>query len=181
MAAPGFDPNGAVRFDLKTGAASDSKGQRVVLVPSSSIESLDPAAQERLGSDLGRACGARAQMRLGGEGAARAATLEGVVSQLGGELAIAGVGAVHLERWGRAMIVVVTNPSVASDAFVGAAVAAALGAVSGRDVGAAPLGRERGAARYFVGSPDTVSRVRRLVTEGRGYAEIVHMLQGGAA
>ncbi|HEY8076793.1 MAG TPA: hypothetical protein VIF62_21855 [Labilithrix sp.] len=181
MAGPGFDPNGAVRFDLKTGAASDAKGQRLLLVPSASIESLDDGAQAKLGADLGRACGARAQQRLGGESGARGASLEAVINQLAGELAIAGVGAVHLERWGRALIVVVTNPSVASDSFLGAAVAAAIGAIGGRDVLAAALGRDRGAARYFIGSAATANKVRGLVAQGRAYAEIVAALQGGAA
>jgi hypothetical protein len=181
MAGPAFDPNGSVRFDLKTGAAADGKGQRLVLVPSASIESLDPVAQERLGTDLGRACGARAASRLGGEGGVRNAALETVVSHLAGELAVAGLGVVHVERWGRAMIVVVTNPSVATDAFLGAALAGALGALSGRDVSTASVGRDRGTVRFFVGSVDTAERARSLVAQGKGHAEIVAALQGGAS
>jgi hypothetical protein len=181
MAGPAFDPSNAVRFDLKSGAASDGKGQRLVLVPSASVESLDTDAQAKLGSDLGRACGARAATRLGGDAGVRAAPLEQVVTHLAGELAVAGIGAVHVERWGRAMVFVVTNPSVASDSFLAAALAGALGAVSGRDVAAAPLGRDRGAARYFLGSPATADKVRKLVAQGRSYAEVVAALQGGSA
>jgi hypothetical protein len=34
MASSSFDPTGAVRFDLKSGSASDARGERLVLVPS---------------------------------------------------------------------------------------------------------------------------------------------------
>src|SRR5437016_11541558 len=98
MAGPSFDPNGSVRFDLKSGAASDAKGQRLVLVPSASVESLDEDAQQKLGNDLGRACGTRAAGRLGGDNGVRGAALENVVTHLAGELAVAGIGAVHVER-----------------------------------------------------------------------------------
>src|SRR5438132_13670003 len=109
MAGTAFDPNGSVRFDLKSGAASDAKGQRLVLWPSASVESLDSSAQEKLGNDLGRACGARAAARLGGgDAGVRGAGLEHVVTHLAGELAVAGIGAVHVERWGRAMVFVVS-------------------------------------------------------------------------
>ena len=111
----------------------------------------------------------------------RSAEVELVLSHLAGELAVAGVGSIHVERWGRAMIGVVVNPAVRHDAFVGAVLAAALGAAAGRDVAAAPLGHEGGAARYFLGSPKTTPRVIALVAAGKSYAEILAILQGGAS
>ena len=45
MATP-FDPNGAVRFDLRTGAASDARGARLVLVPSEALASLGPELEQ---------------------------------------------------------------------------------------------------------------------------------------
>src|SRR3954468_6304383 len=103
MAAPPFDPNGAVRFDLRAGAASDSRGARLVLVPSAVLATLGPDALTKVGLAIGRACGERVASRLGGDGGVRNAPLEVVISHLAGELAIAGVGAIHVERWGRAM------------------------------------------------------------------------------
>ena len=179
--ASAFDPHGAVRFDLKNGAASDARGSRLVLVPSAAITSLDPDALERLGDAVGRACGTRVAARLGGEVAVRATSLEIVISHLAGELTVAGVGVVHVERWGRAMLAVVTNPSVADDTFLGAVVAGALAAAAGREVAAAPLGHHGPSARYFIGAPSTVERVGALAAEGRSYAEIVAILQGGAS
>jgi hypothetical protein len=88
---------------------------------------------------------------------------------------------VHIERWGRAMVAVVSNPSIADEGFAGAVLAGALSAASGRDVSAASLGREGGATRYFLGSAATSERARRLVAQGKGYADVVASLQGGTS
>jgi hypothetical protein len=181
MASSSFDPTGAVRFDLKSGSASDSRGERLVLVPSAALDLLSSEALAKIGEHIGRACGARVAARLGGDGGVRGSDVETVISHLAGELAIAGIGAVHVERWGRALLVVVSNPSITDDAFVSGVLAAALSAASGREVSAAALGRERNEARYFLGSAATSQRVRGLVSQGQGYAEIVASLQGGAS
>ncbi|MBS2014678.1 MAG: hypothetical protein JST00_17455 [Deltaproteobacteria bacterium] len=177
MAGPAFEPNGAVRFDLKNGAASDSKGGRLVLVPSAVLAGLDPATLAHIGDALGRACGARIASRLGGDNGVRATNLEVVVTHLAGELAIAGVGAVHLERWGRAMVAVVQNPGVADDAFVGAVLAGALSAASGRDLSAAPLGKDGGRSRYFLGGAATAARASALASQGKGFADVLASIQ----
>lgn len=183
MASPAFDPNGAVRFDVKNGAASDARGARLVLVPASAIEALErttPGALAQLGTEVGRACGSRVAARLGGDAGVRGATLETVVTHLAGELAIAGVGAVHLERWGRAMVVVVANPGVNSDAFLSAAIGGALHAAAGREVAVAPLGREGTTGRYFVGTPQTAMKAKSLVSQGKAWGEILAILQKGS-
>jgi hypothetical protein len=186
MPGPAFDPNGAVRFDVASGAASDARGARLVLVPASALEQLErttPGALAHLGSEIGRGCGARVAARLGGDTGVRAATLEAVVTHLAGELAIAGLGAVHLERWGRALVIVVANPSVASDGFIGAALSGALAAASGREVAIAPLGREGTTGRYFVGTQQTVLKARSLVSQGKPWSDVLGALQqkGGAS
>jgi hypothetical protein len=183
MPGPAFDPNGAVRFDLKSGAASDARGARMMLVPAAALEALErstPGALAHIGSEVGRSCGARVASRLGGDAGVRAAELEVVISHLAGELAIAGLGVVHLERWGRALVLVVTNAAVASDGFVGAVLIGALHAATGRDVSVAALGKESGTARYFVGAQPTVSKVRSQVSQGKPWAEVLSSLQKGA-
>ncbi len=181
MAGPAFDPNGAVRFDLKNGAAADAKGGRLVLVPAAVLGALDDETLTRIGEELGRACGARVAGRLGGDAGVRAAQLEVVVSHLAGELAIAGVGAVHVERWGRAMVVVVQNAGVAHDGFVSAVLSGALSAASGRDLAAAHIGKDGVRSRYFLGSAATADRARDLAAGGKGHVEVLATLQGGAA
>jgi hypothetical protein len=184
MPGPAFDPNGAVRFDMKSGAASDTRGTRLVLVPATALEALErttPGALSHLGSEIGRGCGARVAARLGGDSGVRAAQLEIVVSHLAGELAIAGLGLVHVERWGRALVLVVTNSAVASDGFISAALTGALHAATGREVSVGPLGKEGTVARYFVGAQPTVLKVRSMVSQGKAWGEILSSLQKGAS
>jgi hypothetical protein len=184
MPGPAFDPNGAVRFDMKSGAASDARGARLMLVPASALEALErttPGALAHLGSEVGKGCGARVAARLGGDAGVRAATLEIVVSHLAGELAIAGLGVVHLERWGRALVIVVSNASVASDGFIGAALGGALGVAAGREVAIAPLGRDGTTARYFVGAQPTVVKARSLVSQGKSWGDVLSALQEPSA
>ena len=180
MATP-FDPNGAVRFDLRTGAASDARGARLVLVPSEALASLGPDAITKIGLAIGRAAGERIAARLGGEGGVRSAAPKLAITHLAGELAIAGIGAVHIERWGRAMVAIITNASINDDMFLGAVLGGALSAASGRNVAAASLGSIGPSTRYFLGSPATADHVRVLVGKGLGYAEVLASLQEGAS
>lgn len=181
MAGPSFDPNGAVRFDLRNGTASDARGSRLVLVPSAALASLDDASLARIGAEIGKACGARVGARLGGGNGVRNATMEVVVSHLAGEVALTGAFAFHIERWGRAMVAVVNNASLPNDAFVAALLGGAISAAAGRDAVAAPLGHEGSTARFLIGSQETADRVKALVAEGRRYADIVANLQGSAS
>lgn len=181
MPGPAFDPNGAVRFDLRTGAAHDARGARLVLLPSAALEALDEETLAKLGSELGRASGARVAARLGGDAGVRASEIEVVVAHLAGDLAVAGIGAVHVERWGRALVAVVANPSVASEAFVGAVVASAIGAAVGRDLAAAPLGKDGAALRFLLASRATADRARAMIHDGKGHAEVLAALQGAAS
>jgi len=180
MPGPAFDPNGAVRFDMTNGATSDSRGTRFVLVPAAALEALErttPGALAHLGSEVGRACGARVAASLGGDGSVRASTLDVVVTHLAGELAIAGLGAVAVERWGRAMIVILTNPNVNSDGFLGAALAGAVTVASGRDVTMIPIGRDGNVVRFLIGTQQTMIRCRSLVSSGKTWMEIIAALQ----
>jgi hypothetical protein len=181
MADAPFDPNGAVRFDLRSGAASDSKGARLVLVPTTALEGLSADVLEQIGAQIGRACGARIAGRLGGDSGVCGASVELVIAHLAGELAIAGIGAVHIERWGRALVAIVSNASLADDGFVGEVLAGAFSAASGRQISAAALGREGTQARYFLGTAATAGRVRDLVERGTGYAEVLATIQGASA
>ena len=179
-ASVAFDPRQAVRFDLRKGSASDARGARLLLVPSAALEALGEEAVSSLGTEIGRACGARAAAKLGGGEGVRGASLETVVSHLAGELAVSGAFVLHVEQWGRAMVAVVSNPAVEQPAFVAAVLAGALGAASGRDIAATPIG-EGAEARYFIGSPKTVERIAELTRSGKTHAEILADLQGSAS
>lgn len=181
MASP-FDPSGAVRFDLRSGSASDAKGKRVVLVPAEALATLaedQKLALALLGQATGRACGARAAARLGGEAGVLKGSLEAVVSHLAGELAVAGLGMLHIERWGRALVSVLAQPAIDDEAFLEATLSGALSAATGRDVVCACLGREGTQVRFFCGSATTADRVRAKLQEGAKHGDILTELQAG--
>lgn len=180
MPGPAFDPNGAVRFDMTNGAASDTRGVKFVLVPAGALEALErttPGALAHLGGEVGRACGSRILAKLGGESGVRGATLDVIVTHLAGELAIAGLGSVSLEQWGKALVVVIANPNVNSDGFLAAALSGAIGASAGRDVSMIPIGREGNVARFYIGTQQTMIRCRSLVSSGKTWMEILQALQ----
>src|ERR1700690_235006 len=111
MVSSSFDPTHAVRFDLPRGSVrTRGDDDRVLLVPTAALDdfvrSASPEAVERLGRSLGAAIGRRAAARMGDP---QGASLDSFVAQLAGEAAIAGVGALSIERWGRALVIVIED------------------------------------------------------------------------
>ena len=184
MAGPSFDPSGAVRFDLRNGAASDAKGKRVVLIPVEALSALGDGqrlALAMIGQATGQACGARVASRLGGDAGVRKASLEDVVSHLAGELAVAGLGMLHIERWGRALVCVLAQAPIADEASLEETLSGALSSATGREVMCACMGAEGGQTKFFCGAAATADRVRTAVGEGKRPAEILASLQEGGA
>jgi hypothetical protein len=182
MVAPSFDPKHAVRFDLPSGAVlAGADGERVILVPAGAMEdfilSAPPEAVEALGRGLGAAIGRRTAARLGDT---QSASIEAFVTQLAGEAAIAGIGAVSLERWGKAVLIVVEG-SPLTGTLLAPLVSAAIEAASGRSVSCALLSRDERVARILVGGERGVSRVRDWIASGVGWGEALSRLQGAAS
>jgi hypothetical protein len=181
MAATSFDPTHAVRFDLPQGrvlAGNAGEGERVLLVPSAAIDdialSAPPEAVAALGHALGAAIGRRAAARMGDP---QNASMETFVTQLAGEAAIAGVGALSVERWGRAMVVVVEG-SPLNGTLLAPLVGAAIEAASGRGVSCTLLSRDEHVARLLVGGERGVARVREWMAAGVPWGEALAKLQG---
>ncbi|HEY8041852.1 MAG TPA: hypothetical protein VIF15_18740 [Polyangiaceae bacterium] len=177
MTAPSFDPTHAVRFDLPRGSVR-AGGEGVLLVPTAALDDLvlsAPAeAIEALGRALGAAIGRRAAARMNPSTAA----IEAFVTHLAGEAAIAGVGALSVERWGRALVVVVEDSPLVGT-LLSPLVAAAVEAASGRPVACTLLSRDERSARILVGSERGVGRVREWVAAGVPWGEAIARLHGG--
>ena len=185
MAATSFDPTHAVRFDLPQGRVhAGGDGERVLLVPTGAIDdialSAPPEAVEALGRAIGSSIGRRAAARMGGVGDSQAASVEAFVNQLAGEFAVSGVGVLSVERWGRALVVVVEG-SPLNGTLLAPLVAAALEASSGRAVAAALLSRDEHLARLLVASPRAIERVREWIASGLAWADALARLQGGGS
>ncbi|HEX3771679.1 MAG TPA: hypothetical protein VHV30_12465 [Polyangiaceae bacterium] len=182
MSAPTFNPAQAVRFDLAHGAVrAGTADDRFVLVPASALVDVARGAPAEvaaaLGQAIGRGIGRRAAGRIGD---AKASTLEGFITQLAGEAAIAGVGLWSLERWGRALVVVVSE-GVAPPSMIAAIVGAAIEGASGRKVGCALLAGDEHGARVLVSSDRAVERVRQWIGSGMAWAEAISKLHGGGS
>ena len=182
MVAPSFDPTHAVRFDLPHGSvrAGGDAGERVLLVPTSALDDLvlsaPPEAVEALGRALGTAIGRRAAVRMDPKSAA----IDAFVTQLAGEAAIAGVGALSIERWGRGLVVVVVD-SPLSSTLLAPLVAAAVEAASGRHAACALLSRDERTARVLLGSETGIARAREWIASGIPWGEALVKLHGGGA
>lgn len=183
MASPTFDPTNAVRFDLPQGRvhAGGQDGERVLLVPTGAIDdvalSAPPEAVEALGKALGAAIGRRAASRIASP---ETASIEDFVTQLAGEAAIAGVGVLSIERWGRALVVVVEGSSL-TGSLLAPMVGSAIETSAGRGVACTLLARDEHFARLFVGSEKGVERVREWMAGGVSWGDALARLHGGGA
>jgi len=105
MDTSSFDPTRAVVFDLPRGQVTLQGKSPVLVLPAEALAQicgrLDVAAIRQFGSVLGKPSGARIRERL------RSAlpSLEVMVDQLGGELSLAGLGSLTIERWGQALVI----------------------------------------------------------------------------
>lgn len=179
MAASSFDATGAVQFNLSHGAVrAGSEREPVLLMPCSALDDLAlsaPAEAEVLGRALGAAIGKRAASRLADP---KAASVESFVTQLAGECAVAGVGLLSVERWGRALVVVVEGSPLAGP-LLAPLVASALEATLGKRVAAGLLARDAKVARVLVASEAAVGRALEAIAGGTPWGEVLAQLNAG--
>ncbi len=180
MAAPSFDAAHSIQFDLGRGNVR-AGDEQVLLVPASALAHLttvaSPEANEALGRALGAAIGRRARGRLQ---EVQEASIEMVVTQLAGEAALAGIGSLSIERWGRAVVVLVEGSPLAHS-LMAPLVASALEAIFGRAVWCTLLSKEAPHARVLVASERGVERARDWVASGIPWGDALARLQGEPA
>jgi hypothetical protein len=201
-----IDLTSAVRFDLGRGTVNlgaakvDAReihapgrapelAQRAVLLPEDVLAELvaaaGPAESALAAQALGATMGQRLAERLGGAAAVRAGSLEGVISALAAEVSVSGFGAVHLERWGRALVLVVEHaPRVDPDFVVAmlqgaieAAVTSIMTTAAEQQVRCTLLAVDDRALRVFVASGRAVERVRTWLAEGTSWGDALARLQ----
>jgi len=182
MPDPRFDPSKAVTFDLTHGLVHLEGAPGRLLVPAEGILRLaraaGPAAAGAFGRSLGDAMGGRVRSRLD----AGVASIEAVVEHLGGELALAGLGSLSLERWGHALVLVMDQSPLGAegDPLIEAALGAAIEGTAGRSARAILLGREGVRARFLIGSHAGVEKVRGWLGEGLPWGDALVRLHAPA-
>ncbi len=182
MVTASFNPTHAVRFDLPRGTVRSGDGDdRLLLLSSAALMDLALSAPseavEALGRTLGSAIGRRVAVRLGDP--ARS-SLEDFVTQLAGEVALAGMGVLSIERWGRALVVVLEDSPLLGILLV-PFVTAAVEEASNRKASGALLAHGPRAARVLVSSASAVDRVRGWIASGVAWADAIARLHGGGS
>jgi hypothetical protein len=182
MAAASFNPTHAIRFDLQRGSVRSGDGdERLLLVSSAALMDLARSAPseavEALGFALGSAVGRRASARIGDPSGS---STEDFVTQLAGEIALAGLGVLSVERWGRALVVVLDESPLLGTLVV-PFVTAALKGASKRNVYGVLLAHGPRAARVLISSERAVDRVRGWIASGVSWGDAIAKLHGGGS
>lgn len=189
MSLPNFDPTKAVTFDLARGLVRLDDDSSRLLVPAAALLALakaaGPAASTAFAHSLGEPLGARVARHLSGSDSLRAASPDIVVDHLAGELALVGLGSLTIERWGRALLLVVDRSPLAQDdaSLLGGVLEGALLQATGRPVRCVLL--SGGAqSRFLVTGEAAAVKAREWLAGGVSWGEVLarlHAPSGGAA
>lgn len=197
-----FDPSQAVTFDFANGHVHLDGAPHRVLVPAEALatlcEAAGPDASAALGRTMGETMGHRVAHRLtqghggeqtGGDATSASqsagvisATMETVVDHLAGELSLAGLGVLGIERWGRALVMVLDHDPLPRemDGFVEGVIEGAIFGSTARRVRCVTLSREGSRVRLLVGGSIAADRVRSWLAEGVSWGDAVVRLHTAA-
>ena len=171
----------AVRFDLPRGSVHGAGQERAVLLPANVFAELlraaGPEVSASIALEMGESIGTRVAQRLGGRYGVRAATLEAVVTALAAEIALAGLGALSLERWGKAMLLVLHNAPAIEHKFLATLFEGAIASSTGSPAHCAVVASDSAGVHILVGSVTGIDRVRQWISQGTGWGEAVVRLQ----
>ncbi len=183
MAEPQFDPAGMLQIDLGRGVVQLRGASPRLVVPSEVLVGLckeaGPDALVDFGRRWGTELGARVAERLGIE--ASSSSVEAWLAHLGGEWALAGLGSLAFERWGKVLVVCVEDSPLGpeGDPLGEAVIAGALQRSASRDLGVVGLGRSDSTARFAVLAPAAADTVRRWFADGVSWGDAVMRLHAG--
>jgi hypothetical protein len=187
-----FDPSKAVTFDLASGLVHIEGAPSRLLVPADALRALCDAAGSEAVAAFGRALGVPMGRRVAARfasgsadagGGVRKASVEAIVDHLGGELAIAGLGSLALERWGHALVLMVDHSPLegAGDRVLEEVLAGALQAATGRQVRTLVLARSDARVRFLVAGDAAIGKAREWLAKGMTWGEALARLHGQAS
>lgn len=185
MPTPSFDPTGTVTFDFRRGRVELSGATERVLIPADALSALLRSAGSEGVRDFGRQLGTEIGRRVGerlGDGGAEA-SVEAVVEHLGGDLALMGFGSLGAERWGRALVLVISDSPFGAqgDELLAAVIEGVVQRAFGRDASVVRLAREDRDVRLLVTGQSGAERVREWLGSGVAWGEALSRLQAGGA
>lgn len=177
-----FDPTRAIVYDLARGQLRDDEGAFRLNVPAHLLfrmcEHAGSDATSEFAQSLGAEVGRRIADRLGDD--VGRAGLEAWTEHLGGQVALLGLGNLRVERWGKALVLRVSDYPPGSEGLLADVLKGALQRALGKDVGVLSFGDPESTA-YLVLSPASAERARGLQAAGQGLGQVVETLHRGAA
>lgn len=179
-----FDPTHGVVFDLSQGAVRPQGADRAVLVPAAALakltEFLDDEAAAALGRALGAAAGAQVATALGGVERASVAPLQELTDELAGRVALAGLGVLSTETWGKTLVAVVENSPLQERALVAAMVEGLFQSATGRQVKALVVDEEGRALRVLVAAGPVIEKAQAALKAGQSFGTLMRLVVGGS-
>jgi hypothetical protein len=182
MGQPAFNAANEVQFDLGRGQVSLGGRSARVLVPPEALlalcKSVEAGGIRDFGRQLGTELGRRVAERLGAVGTA---TIAEVVEHLGGDLALSGLGNLSVERWGRALVMRISDSPLGApgDELLAAVFEGALQRALGRDAAVVPVERKDQVVRLLATSATAAARVRGWLASGVAFGEALGRLNAG--
>jgi hypothetical protein len=108
-------------------------------------------------------------------------TLEVMVDHLGGEMSLAGLGSLVMERWGQALVVRIEScPLAQGQELMSAYIEAALQAAVGREVTAVLLERGPSSIRLLLCSKAASTKVKGWLAGGTSWGDALAALHQSA-
>ena len=170
-----FSPKDAVTFDVAKGEVRTAGRDRTLLVTSEGLAALlaeaPLASRRKFGAAVGKSVGATIAARAGS--GLLAGSLEGLTTELAGELSVRGFGLVSIEQWGRAIVFHLENSAVGDGDVISAVLEGALAAMTGKPVFVTSLGN----GRHLFSGEAAAARARDMVGAGADYRGVLLKLQ----
>lgn len=188
MTEPRFDPSLALKLDFDQGQVTlRGQGPCLVVPKGALLDLLSNAgddATRNFGQQLGVEVGRRVVDNLGST--IDTVSVEGFVEHLGGELALLGLGTLCVERWGRALVLVLEGAPAgeAGVSLVSTVIAGALQRALSRDTTVVDLMKSDNTLRLLVVSRATGAEVKRWLAEQVPWGSVLtrlHAPQGNAS
>jgi len=182
--------DGTLSFDLAEGLVRLGGEARVVLPVSVLLPIVGAATADvrrEFARALGESIGQVATIRMKEEDFAAPMALvdaspEAALSELAAAWALAGLGGLGLERWGRALVMTIENVPLPRDTddLLEVILEGAMERATGRTVHVTQLERHRNRLRFFVGNARAVEKVRTLLSQNIAWAEALSQLHSKA-
>lgn len=183
MKAP-FDPTHSLKFDLGRGRVNVDGSQGRLVLPLEAVrqlcDSAGPEALRDFGRNLGHEIGRRVSNRLP---SVKNGTVQDVVEHLGGDLALMGLGSLGIERWGEALVFVVSDCGFGaqSEQLLASVLAGAVQRALSRDIEAVVLSRDDERIRFLAVNQTTAAKVNGWLADGMQWGEVLSSLHAGSS